>query len=175
MTQEGKKQEHAPHIRLSQEAIDLIILLLAVNPAIHPRQIQAIVEDKFDEHPTHRQIRHHKDKNAERIAELRKDSKLTVELGLELGLIGKYSSKLSRIAALERIIEKGTEGDYEEAQTAKGEVVALKKLNLPAALSALKQLKDELGDDSSDDHQVSLNINLAVPPLDEDEDDEEAE
>lgn len=172
MAQEESTNQKNP--RLSQEALDLMLLLLAVNPTIYPKQIRAILEDRFDESPTDKQIRHQKEKHQDRIKELRENSKLTVELGLELGLIGKYSSKLSRIAALEKVIDQGIDGAYEEVQSARGEVLSLKKMNLPAALSALKQLREEFGEDVSEE-EFTVNINLATPPPEDDEDDEEDE
>lgn len=154
---------------------ELILLLIASSGNLTHQQIISIVKERYPKVSiTLAQIKELEEHEADTIQTYRVDGKLAVIKALEMGLL-KYSHKLSRLLALEKVVDLGVHGYIEQVQTSKGTVVDLRKNNLHAANQALKLIKDEMDNilvENTTGYQINVNL---TEPLDQEEEDEFAE
>jgi hypothetical protein len=150
---------------------EFLAIVFAGNSKVTYNQIREIFEDKFpDLVPSDKQIRVFKQKNHDLIDSFRRDDKLSFSKAMELGLL-KYSTKLSRICALEKIVHMGIYGYQDQTSGARGQVITLDKKDLPTAIRAINAIKQEIqevGSDDSSTYQISVEL-ATVPPQEADD------
>ncbi|MBD2515196.1 hypothetical protein H6G93_09280 [Nostoc sp. FACHB-973] len=124
---------------------EFILITLATEPGIKYPRVQALFAEQFEGCTVSvKQLRCLKEKSESQIETYRTNQYLAFEKALQHGLL-KYGNKVSRLLALERVVSMSLEG-YTEQTVSRGAVVDLYKKNLPAAVQALKLIKEEISE-----------------------------
>lgn len=161
-----KKESHR---KLTDQETAFVLLLAASRPNLILPQVNELLMEKYGRTISNAAWLAFRERNAEKIEELRNSTNSQIDAAFSCGLI-TFSNPLNRLKQLEELVVANTEGYQHEIATKDGDVIHITRRDHRVALQALKQIREELAElGIKEEEDISVEIGIAEPPVEDEE------